>query len=187
MKKILLLLFTLFSGYLTAQELKYSELTGSIKPKGPFKSYVSKHNIVFEVGDTLIIGYPSSNVFDFISNYSGGLQTLQALSGEPVDGPVPLSKTAMGSKSIIKDIKLAGSKRTGYFCNVYGKGMLGSVGSTYIIQIENAIDAGEIKTDIFASEDALNELKKAKEKLDLQLITQEQYDSIKLVLKKYIE
>lgn len=187
MKKILLLLFALFSGYLTAQELKYADLNGSIKLKGPFTSYVSKHNIVFEVGDTLIIGYPSSNVFDFISNYSGGMQTLQAISGEPVDQAVPLGKTAVGSKSIIKNIKLAGSKRTGYFCNIYGKGMLGSIGSTYIIQIENAIDAGEIKTDIFASDDALNELKRAKEKLDLQLITQEQYDSIKNILSKYIE
>ena len=37
------------------------------------------------------------------------------------------------------------------------------------------------------SEEALTRLKKAKEKLDLQLITQEEYDKIKKELAKYIK
>ena len=65
--------------------------------------------------------------------------------------------------------------------------MLGSISSTLIIQIENAIDAGEIKSNRFSSDDTLYDLKKAREKLDLGLITQEKYDSIKNVLSKYIE
>jgi hypothetical protein len=174
-----------------AQALRYTELNTGVKPighDGPyFTSYTCKDGTVHKIGDTLTLGYPSSNVFEFISNVSGGLQALQALAGAPIDGPVPLTKTAIGSKTQIKKIVLAGSKRNGYFCNIYGKGMLGSISSTFIIQIENAMDAGEIKSNRFSSDDALYDLKKAKEKLDLGLITQEKYDSIKNVLSEYIE
>ncbi len=45
----------------------------------------------------------------------------------------------------------------------------------------------DLETDVLTSEEALNKLKKAKEKLDLELITQEEYDEIKNELAKYIE
>lgn len=191
MKLLFIFLFALISVNVITQELRYTELNTGVKPKGKdgpyFNSYECKDGTVYKIGDTLTLGYPASNVFDFISNVSGGLQFLQAMAGQPVDGPEPLPRTAMGSKTQIKKIVLAGSKRNGYFCNIYGKGMLGQLNSTFIIQIENAIDAGEIRSSRFSNEDALNDLKKAKEKLDLQLITQEQYDSIKSVLAKFIK
>ena len=37
------------------------------------------------------------------------------------------------------------------------------------------------------SDEALSELKKSKDKLDLGLITQEKYDSVKAILIKYIK
>jgi len=57
----------------------------------------------------------------------------------------------------------------------------------YTIRIENAIAAGEIKSIVMTSDEALSELKKAKDKLDLGLITQAEYDSLKVELSKYIK
>ena len=56
------------------QALRYTELNTGVKPKGNDGPY-------------------------FISNVSGGLQALQALAGAPIDGPVPLTKAAIGSKT----------------------------------------------------------------------------------------
>lgn len=41
-------------------------------------------------------------------------------------------------------------------------------------------------SSFLTSDEAIQELKKAKEKLDLELITQEEYDKIKEELKQYI-
>ena len=87
--------------------------------------------------------------------------------------------------SEIKRIIVAGSKRTGYSVTMRTKGFIGI--SNYTIQFENALTTGEIKGSGMTSDDALAELKKAKDKLDLGLITQEQYDQIKSDLTKFIK
>ena len=68
---------------------------------------------------------------------------------------------------------------------VRGKSMVGI--TTYTIQLENALESGEIKRLGMTSEEALIELKRNKDKLDLGLINQEKYDSLKSVLVKYIK
>lgn len=180
------LLLTLICTNVIGQELKYEDLNTGTKPKGPFTSYECKDGTVYNVNDYLTIGYPSGGDFVFITNQSDFLATMEALNGKP-QTINKLGPTESNTKTQIKNIVLGGSKRNGYYVYIKTKGMLGKLASTYTIQIENAIDAGEIKSDRFSSEDALNDLKRAKEKLDLGLITQEQYDSIKLVLGKYIK
>lgn len=55
------------------------------------------------------------------------------------------------------------------------------------ILIENAIETGELISSVLSSDQALAELKKAKDKLELGLYTQEKYDSIKIELSKIIK
>jgi hypothetical protein len=55
------------------------------------------------------------------------------------------------------------------------------------ISIEKAIEVGEVVTDGYSSDKALAELKKAKDKLDLGLITIEEFEALKAELSKYIE
>ncbi len=55
------------------------------------------------------------------------------------------------------------------------------------IQLENAISYGEVVTSGYTSDKALEELKKAKDKLDLGLITQEEFDALRTELAKYID
>ena len=86
---------------------------------------------------------------------------------------------------VIKKIWVVGNKRAGYSVSFRTKGIIGL--SNYTIQFENALSTGEVKGFGMTSDDALAELKKAKDKLDLGLITQEKYDEIKAELVKYIK
>ena len=97
----------------------------------------------------------------------------------------PLLAAASGTETEIKKIYVAGNKRTGYSVTMRTKGVTGL--SNYTIQFENAISTGEIKGSGMTSDEALTELKKAKDKLDLGLITQEEYDKIKAELTPFIK
>jgi hypothetical protein len=65
------------------------------------------------------------------------------------------------------------------------KGFIGTL--NYTIQFENTLSNGEIKGTGMTSDEALEKLKKAKDKLDLGLITQEEYDKIKTELTPFIK
>ena len=174
-KLIFVLMFIAIAGNLFSQELKYSDLSSDTRPQGPFKSYVSKSGTVYKVGDTLKIGFPSSNkTFAFLSQGDGVFIA-----------PEQLPAAMSGSNTQIKNIIIGGTKRSVFMALVRGKSMSGI--TTYTIQLENAIEVGEIKTPGLSSDEALIELKKAKDKLDLQLINQSKYDSIKAVLIQYIK
>jgi len=172
---IFLILFSLSSINSNAQELNYSELTPkktSFWKPFIYKSYVSKDGGVYKIGDRLKILTPSSNkTFAFI-NVAGA-------------GGTNLDISASGHETIIESIRNKGNKNIGYSAEFRTKGY--SFLSEYDIDIENAIAAGEIKSFVTTSDEALSLLKKAKDKLDLQLITQQKYDSIKIELVKYIK
>jgi hypothetical protein len=65
------------------------------------------------------------------------------------------------------------------------KGVIGLL--NYTIQFENALSTGEIKGTGMTSDEALAELKKAKDKLDLGLITAEDYEKKKAELTPFIK
>ena len=95
-----------------------------------------------------------------------------------------LTAASSGQESEIKKIWVVGNKRAGYSVSFRTKGITGL--SNYTIQIENAIATGEVKSFGLTSDEALSELKKAKDKLELGLITQQKYDSLKTALSKFI-
>lgn len=174
MKNLFLICFILLSISSIAQELKYSELQGQ-KPKikGPFTSYISKSGEVYSVGDTIQLGIPSGAYEEFNYVQEWGLKSLTRTTGRRVSN----------LKIPIEEILLVESKKAGR--NVRFKTKEGNGG--YFIFVEHAIEAGEMKSKGITSDEALTELKKAKDKLDLGLINQTQYDSIKSMLVKYIK
>lgn len=176
MKQIILGLALMFIINLVfAQEATYSNVQAEkYRNNQLFKSYVSKDGTVYKVGDTLKIGVPSSNkTFAFVYMYSFG--------GTPERAPISIS----GTNAIIKKIRVVGNKRAGFQASFQTKGYSSLM--NYYIGIEEALATGEIKTSKMSSDEALAELKKEKDKLDLQLITEQQYDSAKAVLVKYIK
>ncbi len=172
---------TLFSFCLIAissiaysQEIKHSDLVNTIQ-RGEFTSYLGSDGGVYKIGDKIKIRVPSSNkTFAYITE------------GDGIVLPItPLMAGSSGQETEIKKIYVVGSKRTGYYVAMRTKGFTGL--SNYTIQFENALSTGEIKGSVMTSDEALSELKKTKDKLDLGLITQEQFDQIKADLIKYIK
>lgn len=156
-----------------AQEIKYADLATA--KRGEYTSYVASDGGVYKVGDRIKIGVPSSNkTFAFITEGDGIILSITNLTA-----------ASSGTQTEIKKIYVVGNKRAGYSVVFRTKGITGL--SNYSIQFENALSTGEVKGFGMTSDDALAELKKAKDKLDLGLITQADYDKIKSDMSTYIK
>lgn len=146
------------------------------KVRGTYEEYISQDGTIFKIGDVIKIGRPSTKdgMFTNITQGDGIITALERLS-----------ESASGSETEIIRLKVLGNKITGYQMYFRTKGVDGI--TNYTVYIEPALSTGEIGGYGITSQKALEDLKKAKEQLDLELITQVEYDSIKNTLKKYIE
>lgn len=169
-----LLTFAFFTSIISfAQEINFKDLSTS--SRGEFTSYISQDNATYKIGDRIKIGVPSSNkTFAYITEGDGLLLPI-----------TNLTTASSGQETEIKRIFVVGNKRAGYSVAFRTKGITGL--SNYTIQFENALSTGEVKGFGKTSDEALTELKKAKDKLDLGLITQEEFDKSKSELAKYIK
>lgn len=176
LKPFILLMIFSAAHILTAQELRYADLQSRGRFEKKYDTYISKDGLVFKVGDRLKIGKPSSvnQTFtyivesDFVTGDGGHLSALYS-----------------GFETEIKRIRVAGNRNIGYRANFFARGVWGP--STFLIIIEPAIETGEIQTGRMTPDEALAELKRAKDKLDLGLITLEEYEKIKAELARYIK
>ena len=89
----------------------------------------------------------------------------------------PVNISSIGFESEIKKFRIGGSKRQGFKVVAIGKTEMGM--SSYYISIEGAIENGEIETSVLTREQAIAKLKESKDLLDLEVITQEEYNKIK--------
>ena len=168
--KLFLLLITTFSGFQTiAQTLKFSDI-GKEKPKGKISQYIASDGTIFNIGDTLIIGKATGNDGSYIHLY---------------EAHYPAKANRINLKIIPQLFDVVGSKSSGWKIKIYTKANW-SEGPFHFF-IEDIIGSGEIRMSRFSNDEALAELKRFKEKLDLQLITQEEYDQKKEELVKYIK
>jgi hypothetical protein len=174
MKKILLIALTTFVFLnANAQEINFKDLATA--ERGEYTSYVGSDGGVYKIGDRIKIGVPSSNkTFAFITQGDGIFMPIE-----------PLQASSSGTETEIKRIFIIGNKRSGFSIAMRTKGVIGLL--NYTIQFENALSTGEIKGTGKTSDEALAELKKAKDKLDLGIITQEEYDKIKAELVPFIK
>lgn len=174
------------------------ELTGK-KGGDIITAYVASNGVTYTKGSTITYGYPRSGkyylyfkditgsvigtvteesdknssvnaanreVYERVLNRAGGVATIKKIECRPVD---PFNR------------KIGG-------CYIY---LVLNRGGLACTNLEEAIATQEIITKAdpsdVASEAALQELKKWKEKLDLQIITQEEYDAKKAELMKKIK
>jgi hypothetical protein len=158
-----------------AQHITFAELSTMQKPASTkFSSYLSKNGTRYEVGGKVKYGIPRGGQFTFIWSGDGILTDVT---------PAPTSLANVETEII--GIVLDGSKKAGY--RVYFRTRPEGVLTNYKIDIENALEVGEVKSSVMTSDEALAELKKAKEKFDLGLIDKKKYDSTKTALAKYIK
>lgn len=167
------LVLLIVSIYANAQEIKYSDLGNA--QRGEYTSYVASDGGVYKIGDRVKIGVPSNGkTFSFITEGDGILIPITYLTAG-----------ASGTETEIKRIFVTGNKRAGYSVSFRTKGITGL--SNYSVQFENALSTGEVKGFGMTSDEALAELKKAKDKLDLGLISKEEFEQLKSELSKYIK
>ncbi len=176
MKKLIFTaMHTLVGFFVISQEVKFDDIQNGIITKGQYESYISKDGSIYKVGDKIQFGAPSGT--------NGKYVTVQKMD---IAGTVYIvGAEAINTSAEIKKIRITGTKRAGYKANFQTKGMTGI--DNYFINIEDAISIGEVNSFGMTSDEALAELKKAKDKLDLGLITQEEYEKIKTELSIYIK
>lgn len=173
-KSILIMAAALvYCNYNYSQEIRFDSLATATR--GEYTSYVGSDGGVYKVGDRIKLGVPSSNkTFAYIFQGDGVLIPME-----------PIPATYSGTETEIKKIFVGGNKRSGYSVSMRTKGITGLM--NYTILFENALATGEIKGTGLTSDEALSQLKKAKDKLDLGIITQEEFDKIKKELTPYIK
>lgn len=207
MKKILTLLFVGLCLCSYAQTVTYQdiveqksakELTGR-KGGDDITAYVASDGVTYRVGSTITYGYPTNGKYylyfkdvtgswvnalaedenassadrradreaaERVENRAGGVATIKKIQCLPVD---PFNKMTCGCKIYLV------LNRGGLACTNFEE----AIATKEVVVKANPEDV--------ASDAALEELKKWKEKLDLQIITQEEYDAKKAELMKVIK
>lgn len=145
-----------------------------------YVGYLAKDGHLYQLGDKLTIGQVQEGK---TYNYMWERENLLTiLADEPTR---PISGKWVGSTGVIKAIEVRGARNSGHDVTI----VLG-VGELYRIEVrpfEAALASGEIVSEGMTRDKAIKELKEAKELLDLQIITQEEYDQIKASLSSYIK
>ena len=177
MRKLILGALLLLSMVSFSQSVTYQDLqNGSISAySGTYESYTSKDGSVYKVGDKIQFGLPSGVNGKFVTISKMDIMLNQ----------YPVGSEAVNTSAEIKKIRVGGTKRSGYKIAFQTKGMTGI--DNYFMFLEDGISTGEIKSFGMTSDEALIELKKFKDKLDLGLITQEEFDKKKEELIKFIK
>jgi hypothetical protein len=167
---LFILTFVFFSSLnCISQELQFGKLL-SDGPLKKYNSYLASDGNIYKAGDKIKIGFPFSacnSSFCFCSSSEG--------------------KLGVGSSSQVVEIayfQVYGNVNTGFFVRMYTD--WGGISRYYVFEFENALKTKELLGKGMTSDEAILELKKEKEKLDLQIITQEEYDKRKNELMKYI-
>ena len=208
MKKTLALFFAVvFCACSFAQTITYQDILSQKSAKDltgrkggdDIGAYVASNGVTYTKGSTITYGYPTNGkyylyfkdvtgsvlgtlaeegdknssvnaanheVYERVANRAGGVATIKRIQCLPVD---PFNRKTSG-------------------CYIY---LILNRGGLACTNFEEALATKEIITKAdpsdMASEAALEELKKWKEKLDLQIITQEEYDAKKAELMKKIK
>jgi|694.fasta_scaffold125852_2 hypothetical protein len=174
MKKIMMVAIALIASVsVFAQELKFSDLTTELSTK-QFESYVSKDGTEFKVGGKVKMGLPSAQTsFAYVQHI------------DPLAGVSVLGANYANREVEIKKIQVVGNLKKGYKVWVITNG--GIALAKLYFDVEPAIQTKEIKGDGMSSDEALSQLKRAKDKLDLGLITQDEFIKLRTELSKYIQ
>lgn len=154
------------------QDISFKQLSKETSGK-TYTSYTASDGHMYKIGDKITLGRPSN------ANYYLFCQAGNELA------PSPLGAANMGNTLEIKKIKVR------YFTGDVHVWMTTSNSVTAMvnnrIDFEKALQSGEVVGQGYTSDQALAELKKAKDKLDLGLISQAKFDSLKTELAKFIK
>lgn len=176
MKRLFIAIFAMLAvAGVQAQTLEHGQLQYLQNKQYEFNAYKATDNYIYAIGAELTIGEPSGKL---------GAYRYITTAMQIAVGGTGLTSHQVGKKAVIKNFKITGNKKSGFSVQVVAN--MANIGLMYI-EFENAIASGEIEGQGMTSDKALEELKKEKDKLDLDIITQEEYDKIKAELMEFIK
>lgn len=171
--KYLVLLLLLTPLVVLSKTLTYQILKSGAH--GKYDEYIAKDGVKYKIGDTIYFGVPAGA--------NGQFLYVNIIS---IAGTVSYAnQNTTGTYAIIKKIRAFGNPRMGYKVSFQTKGT--NSFENYVFALEESVEAGEVINNGVTSHNAMEALKRAKEKLDLELITREQYQHIKDSLSKHIK
>lgn len=144
-----------------------------------FSEYHAKDGSVYKVGDKITFGKATNGpTYNYIFVYVA------------LTAPSQISSGFNGESFKITRITLNGQKKQGNsWVTIWTETNIGA--GEYMIKIDQAIESGEIVSpmalEMQKSDNALKELETWKKKLDLGLITEEEYNAKKEELRKFIK
>jgi hypothetical protein len=170
--------------YANTQDLIFSE---SIKNETNFESYTTKDGTLLKVGDTLVIGQPSTNTNAYTTIFSGKFNIAKAIFSPPIQVTGASQKETVIIQSIFVYHTKASKKSPLYIALYVATPNVGMSNKT-ILDYEKAILLNEIinPNRPMTKEEAIKKLKEAKDLLDLGMITQGKFDSLKVKLSPII-
>jgi len=146
------------------------------------RSYQCQDGTILRIGDPLVIGRPSANIYTFTYLFFGKLNVGNAM----LVGIQPLGTAFQAEKVVIDRIYVTHtkmSKKSPLLINMYVRNPNApslSANRT-VTDYEKARMLGEVinPNAAMTRDEAIKNLKEAKDLLDLQIITQGRYDTIK--------
>lgn len=182
---------------LTQQQAQNIETAQNFKNGQKFKVFVLKDSSALLIGDTLSIGDMASNT-STTSNLLGTTMTRNVyttvwagtFSDNVKYGIHPLQQGWKGRKFVIQEIEVRHtglSKKSQVAVYATAK-TVGDPKTLYTLSLDYGIESGEVinPKGKMTKPVALGKLKEAKELLDLGLLNQSQYDSLKNILSPII-
>lgn len=182
----------------TYDMLRCDKAQAKILKKMKPTAYQASDNFVYKIGDTIVLGEPSSShttavasgniaVASSHSNYSTIISDASVAAMVFTAFPLYMANRS-GEYFIITNLKvILPRKHSVDGATISLRGNVRGVGSVTIENFEKAIEYGEVRSQGMTRNRAIMLLKEAKEHLDLDLITKEEYDSLKEELLPYIK
>lgn len=168
--------------HMTYSDTQNLEITSQVKNNSDLASYQSKDGTVLHNGDTLIIGRPSTNTNLFTYIYIGKVSIGNAL----LSPPTQISGSFQAEAVIINRIYVSRNKKNSVLgINLFvSDPKIAVYGSRTIFDYEKAYMLGEVINPRapMSRDEAIAKLKESKDLLDLGVISQGKYDSIKAKL-----
>lgn len=137
------------------------------KPQSGFTEYVTSVGDTIKLGSKIKLGTPSR----------GGNSFLYVWVGGDFNGWTYAHISAQEWESEVVKLRVLGSKKQGYSIGVTIKHQIGM--NRYLIAYEKALSAGEVQDNVVSRDEAIAKLKEAKELLDIEMMTREEYDALK--------
>lgn len=160
--------------------LKFEDVTKVQVWRG-YDQYIAKDGSIFKKGDKITLNLPA--------NPNGNFQYVYRDMSE---GEVSYLDASFANKTfeifnvfVTRKNRFLGSQNTNFVEIILKRDVMFAENPR--IDIENAIASGEVKSKTISENEALENIKTAKDKFDLGLISEEEYEIIREEMKQYIK